>query len=798
MTRASDRLCLATVVSAFVHLQEAQSLTTRVELVHAAISARNEQVLDYDQRWYVMDVFEDFALIRRDLRLFKVEYTIDAEGKVGFGEPVQVEAEYRPVRVQESYALAAKLVESEAGEAEGLEWEVDIIRPGLSANGVFYPAETLREAAPLFEGARVYAFDDEPRGHKKSALEKSPSQLAGWIDGVGTRGDGTVHGTLHFLREGMSDTTRLRIVDAWKRGKKDLFGLSIDAAGMARKTEIGGRSVQLVESIRVVDSVDVVLRPAAGGRFTRLVASATATDNLPEEGKQMSKKTKRLMRVLEARRPEALAGIDRESVEFGELAAVATEAELLEAFGPGSEPITNVTIYGGEAAQTTLQEARAVESRIVLREMLAESKLPDFAQKRIRTQLAGQVLTEQQIQEAIDAERDYLATANPTAVRGLGAPREGAGIHVGAEKLDRLQAGLDRAFGLEPEDSALKNVAPLGLRALYNEITGGHDAEISGHLQESAHRFMMQEAFTNATLPTVVANTMHRRMTRDYRELDYGERRIISSVGSASDFRQQTTVRVGYFTDIPTIDPETDDYAELAPYGEEKATYAVGQRGALVTITRKHIVNDDIGHVAKVVGRLGRAARRTFARWVWAFLKANPNLTLDNKAWFHADHRNLLTVALSVNALTQSRLALFNQTEPGSTEKLGLSPHLLAVPIELEATAIAINQSQQLPGGSNNDVNPWFHKFGANNENIIVNPFLTDPTDWAVFANPLDVDILEVKFLNGQEEPELFVADAPTVGQMFVADKLQYKIRHEYGGEVIDYRGAVKSVVADA
>jgi hypothetical protein len=40
------------------------------------------------------------------------------------------------------------------------------------------------------------------------------------------------------------------------------------------------------------------------------------------------------------------------------------------------------------------------------------------------------------------------------------------------------------------------------------------------------------------------------------------------------------------------------------------------------------------------------------------------------------------------------------------------------------------------------------------------------------------------------------VANVPTVGQMFVADKLQHKIRHEYGADLVDFRGAVKAVVA--
>jgi hypothetical protein len=59
-----------------------------------------------------------------------------------------------------------------------------------------------------------------------------------------------------------------------------------------------------------------------------------------------------------------------------------------------------------------------------------------------------------------------------------------------------------------------------------------------------------------------------------------------------------------------------------------------------------------------------------------------------------------------------------------------------------------------------------------------------------------DTELLEIAFLNGQEEPEFFVADNPLAGQMFLADKLQYKIRHEYEVEIADYRGFYKAVVS--
>jgi hypothetical protein len=56
-------------------------------------------------------------------------------------------------------------------------------------------------------------------------------------------------------------------------------------------------------------------------------------------------------------------------------------------------------------------------------------------------------------------------------------------------------------------------------------------------------------------------------------------------------------------------------------------------------------------------------------------------------------------------------------------------------------------------------------------------------------------DVVEMGYLNGREEPEMFVADSPQSEQVFVADKIRNKIRHEYAGAVIDFRTGYKAEV---
>jgi hypothetical protein len=48
---------------------------------------------------------------------------------------------------------------------------------------------------------------------------------------------------------------------------------------------------------------------------------------------------------------------------------------------------------------------------------------------------------------------------------------------------------------------------------------------------------------------------------------------------------------------------------------------------------------------------------------------------------------------------------------------------------------------------------------------------------------------LEVGFYQGRQDPELFTQADPSVGSVFNADKITYKIRHVYSGTVLDHRG---------
>jgi hypothetical protein len=256
------------------------------------------------------------------------------------------------------------------------------------------------------------------------------------------------------------------------------------------------------------------------------------------------------------------------------------------------------------------------------------------------------------------------------------------------------------------------------------------------------------------------------------------------------------SIRVGYYGDLPDVDPEAADYAELTNVTDEEVSYALNQKGGIVTITRKTILNDDLRSLQKIPSRLGRAAKRTKAQRCWNKIINNATYKGDGKALFHNDHANLGAVGLTNDAtgivtLTNRLTAMFNQTEQDSGKKLALEALYMWVPRERLEVAKGLNSPWPGVAGGN----PHAGRFGANHERIIINKLTTDTDDWGLVANGQDVELLEVAYMNGQEEPEFFVADNPLVGQMFAADKIQYKIRQEMEVEIDDYRGFDKSVV---
>jgi phage major head subunit gpT-like protein len=197
---------------------------------------------------------------------------------------------------------------------------------------------------------------------------------------------------------------------------------------------------------------------------------------------------------------------------------------------------------------------------------------------------------------------------------------------------------------------------------------------------------------------------------------------------------------------------------------EEQEQYYLKTFGRIIGFTRNAIVNDDLRAFARTPQLIGGGARRLVNRRVWDRVKnGTVNQMGDGKAWFSADHENLIAPGTALNAAnlaiakTKMRLQTGMQPENPAGEKnvLNIVPSMLAVPASLEDTATKLLADRYYPQTPSDGVADWIR-----NLMLVVEPELENgnngsATAWYLFADPRQYELIELGLLNGVEAPTL-------------------------------------------
>ncbi|MBP7327529.1 MAG: Clp protease ClpP [Alicycliphilus sp.] len=298
-------------------------------------------------------------------------------------------------------------------------------------------------------------------------------------------------------------------------------------------------------------------------------------------------------------------------------------------------------------------------------------------------------------------------------------------------------------------------------------------------------------AFTQGTsdFPVLLENAMHKTLQASYATAALTWNRFCAT-GSVSDFRAHNRYRTGSFGSLDAVNELGEFVNKSIPDGE-KASITAGTKGNIINLSRTAIINDDLGAFVGLSNMLGRAAARTVEADVYALLALNggagPTMG-DGKTLFHADHGNITTgAAITMAALDLDRVAMASQKDVSGNDYLDLRPAVLLVPIGLGGTARSINDAQYDPDTANklqkpNIVNGLFR-------DIVDTPRMTGTRRY-LFADPSEAPVLEVAFLDGNQNPYLELQNG------FDVDGARYKVRLDYGVGAIDYRGAVTNAGA--
>ncbi len=714
--------------------------------------------------WVQIDaIYPERVVYVENGRRWSYDYTLDDNNQVTLSNRQEVVKDHKPVALREA---CGAFIEATSKKNHFL---IRVIRAGLSGNGVNYPPQVLREATPLFNGVRVFSKSDREhlRGQGKD-VSKLIGKLsnASFIEAQGQT-PAEIQAELTVLEStGMAE----RLREALENDMTDLFGFSIDAQGLARRAG----KFREARSIKKVKSVDLIVEPGAGGELLSFIEA------LNEDDTDM-KLRDRMIATIKQHNPEALASLDVEdddAVEaaYREAVSPGNDAGNGPAAGPTEEPAVGVT------SEELDEKINMVEARASARVLIAECNLPAPSKTKLRKDFAERTaFVEADVSAAIESELAYLGELKPSGfVEGLG---EGS-LEAGQDRSEKVAEMLDGFFDRENRDVR-------SFRECYIEITG--DVRVTGDLRKCDARRLREavpgdfrEALDSTSFSNVLGDSITRAMLREYNlqsELDIW--RQLVDVVPVGDFRTQERTRYGGYGDLPAV-AQSGSYDPLTSPGDEKATYAVTKRGGTENVTLEMIKNDDAGVIIRIPRKLARSGKRTLSKFCMDFLRTNPAI-YDSVALFHASHGNLGTASLDATALAAGRLAMMKQQEAGSSEPLGIPPVNLWIPPDLEE--LSVNLFRRSTENDKTFVQSLVL-------NIVPVWYWTDANDWCLSANPADIPTIEIGFLDGNEEPELFVQDSPTQGSLFTNDQIMYKIRHIYGGDVVEYRGLYKGVVA--
>ncbi len=472
---------------------------------------------------------------------------------------------------------------------------------------------------------------------------------------------------------------------------------------------------------------------------------------------------------------------------------------------------------------------------------LAASKLPkalvEFTREHWKKRLEAQGVIE-------GTELDEFIAGLKKGLGGAGAP--GGGLLEGIQhrgpymreewnSADKVMAAFDamiegKRFGVLEGDGKTKIQVPAftGPKQAYQVMTGDMWMEGAGFYgrqnrpqgavegmswdgNQFAQAYMavrhdrsILEGITTATYPLILSDRMHKAMLREYAQQDL-QWKLVARPVPVTDFKTWRFERFGEFPNLAVV-AQNGAYLEVTDYpNEEEITLQIVKRGGLANWTWEAMLNDDLTKLRSIPTKLARAAARTLNEAVFDLILTNA-VIYDGVALAAAGHSNITASAASLANLQAMRRKMFLQKDLDAREAGRFTArHVFCGPSTMDAlygfifsdgkptlvdtdsnqaagTARTITkENQQIP-------NILRAKYGWD---LIEVPYYesVDADAYTLTADPSEAEMIIVGFLNGNEEPELFVQDLDRVGTFFDKDVVTMKVRHIWKPEVGDFRG---------
>lgn len=389
---------------------------------------------------YVCYVFPDYCIVSCADIYYKVAYSENDKGEIALTAPEKVEMEFvtheakklneklekksRPNCALSDEKFAIKVFENRSDKTKQ-EVVVVLIEAGTNYNKRrYYPKSTIREAAPLFAGLKMYldhpTEQEEEDRPERSVKEWMSTIVESWYE------DGKALGRVKVHNKEFWDL--LESDDVYREN----VAVSINSSGRRSFGTIDGLQMEIIEEISKPKSVDWVTEPGARGRVLALIES----NRIKEEQKNMFKTI--TLKEFKTERPDLVQQIE---TEIRESLRAQLETEKQTAIEIATAPLKK------EISDFKVKEQKGAQAGKI-REQVEASKLPAQAKEKLIESLSAAVYeSEDKLKEAvkaaIDAELKYLT--------------EVGGVKIGVQEGDKnitesVTSDLEEAVGIKKEE----------------------------------------------------------------------------------------------------------------------------------------------------------------------------------------------------------------------------------------------------------------------------------------------------------------------------------------------------------
>lgn len=339
------------------------------------------------------------------------------------------------------------------------------------------------------------------------------------------------------------------------------------------------------------------------------------------------------------------------------------------------------------------------------------------------------------------------------------------------------RAGLkdvEKAFGAE----TCQKAADLRISSFTDLVRAALAAQ-GKTLDHSRHETLefLQAAFSTRDISNVLSAVANKFILEGYGTVEQTWRRV-ASIRPVVDFKANTGVRLIMANLLQALAPNGE--IQHGTLSDDTRTVTADTKALMLSITRKDIINDDLGVLTDIPRRLGYAAARTFNTDFWATFVAAVAANFSASA----PKSNQTTGALTTTTLAAAEALYLAQTDADGNPIGGELKTLLC-------GATAFGPAREL------FVSQFFTNGATTkqpNANIYQGMFAPafsrylPAAPWYLVTDPLAMPLMQVAFLNGREEPFVETADADfnTLG-------VQMRCYYDYGTAFGEYRAAVRS-----